>query len=205
MTNEPRQSTVGVDGKGPRWGALAYASYRRFWLASLVRVFGLQFRIFGAGWLVVAVLDRSPLWLGVVGLAQALPTIILSVPAGLLADRLDNQRLLVLSQTATTIVHFVLAALVVADMANIWLVIVVGLGRIDRCPARVVAPGRLRAIGARFAESTGLQAERLEQLGPHQLLSGGAGRRLKRGTGNDVAQVRVVRRAARLDRRRQLE
>src|SRR5690606_16329541 len=70
--------------------------------------------------------DRSPLWLGLVGLAQAVPTIVLSVPAGILADRFDNRRILVLSQTATTVLHGALALLVVTGFANIWLVIAWG-------------------------------------------------------------------------------
>jgi hypothetical protein len=53
--------------RGPRWGALSYPNYRRFWTAALVRVLGMQFHIFAVGWLVVDVLDRSPIWLGAWG------------------------------------------------------------------------------------------------------------------------------------------
>ena len=58
----------------PRFSAFSYAPYRRFWLAALCRVFGLQFRFIGVGWLVVSDegLDLSPIWLGIVGLAAAL-------------------------------------------------------------------------------------------------------------------------------------
>jgi MFS family permease len=109
--------------RGPRWGAFSYPNYRRFWYASLVRVFGMQFHIFAAGWLVVAVLDRSPIWLGVVGLSQALPTIVLSVPAGLMADRLEHRRLLVIGQTLSMTNYLALATLIVTGTVNIWLVI----------------------------------------------------------------------------------
>ena len=80
----------------PRFGALGYANYRQFWLANVARVFGLQFRFIGAGWL-THLLTPSPVWLGIVGLAAAIPTIVLSVPAGTLADRFDNRKLLVWS------------------------------------------------------------------------------------------------------------
>ena len=56
-----------------RFGALSYPNYRLFWLANVARVFGLQFRFIGAGWL-THLLDPSPVWLGVVGLAAAVPT-----------------------------------------------------------------------------------------------------------------------------------
>jgi len=107
----------------PRFGAFSYGPYRQYWFASLARVFGLQFSLIASGWLVVVVLDRSPIWIGIVGLAQAIPTIVLSVPGGVLADRLDNKRLITVSQGLATLVHLGLALLVVTGRANIWLVI----------------------------------------------------------------------------------
>ena len=122
-TRDARHREAAEPGQGPRWGAFSYPNYRRFWFASLVRVFGMQFHIFAAGWLVVAVLDRSPIWLGVVGLGQALPTIVLSVPAGLMADRFEHRRLLVIGQTLSMINYLALATLIVTGTVNIWLVI----------------------------------------------------------------------------------
>ena len=122
-TRDARHREAAEPGQAPRWGAFSYPNYRRFWFASLVRVFGMQFHIFAAGWLVVAVLDRSPIWLGVVGLSQALPTIVLSVPAGLMADRFEHRRLLVIGQTLSMINYLALATLIVTGTVNIWLVI----------------------------------------------------------------------------------
>lgn len=106
----------------PRFGALGYPNYRRFWFANVARVFGLQFRFIGSLWLVTQ-LTPSPVWLGVVSVAGAVPTIVLSVPAGVLADRLDNRRLLVWSQGLTALATFGLAGLVVAGLANVWWVV----------------------------------------------------------------------------------
>jgi MFS family permease len=108
---------------GPRWGAFSYPAYRQYWFAALARVFGLQFRIVGSGWLVVSVLHRSPIWLGIVELCVALPSILFSVPAGELADRVDNKRLLVASQGLSTLAHLTLAILIVSGLVNVWLVI----------------------------------------------------------------------------------
>jgi MFS family permease len=107
----------------PRFGALGYPNYMRFWLANVARVFGLQFRFIGSLWLVTQ-LTPSPLWLGVVSVAGAVPTIVLSVPAGVLADRMDNRRLLVWSQGLTAVATFGLAGLVVAGLVNVWWVVV---------------------------------------------------------------------------------
>jgi len=107
-----------------QWGALAYPNYRRYWFAAIVRVFGIQFRFIGAGWLVAVELDQSPFWLGMVWLATSLPTILLSIPAGSLADRTDPYRLLVSSQFMSFIGHLVLAMLIVTGTVTLWMVIV---------------------------------------------------------------------------------
>ncbi|MPZ99088.1 MAG: MFS transporter [Dehalococcoidia bacterium] len=116
-------ATAAPDGEPGRWGAFSYPNYRRFWFASLVRVFGMQFHIFAAGWLVVSVLDRSPIWLGLVGFSQAVPTIVLSVPAGVLADRMEHRRLLLASQSLMAVNYLALATLIMTGLVNIWLVI----------------------------------------------------------------------------------
>lgn len=106
-----------------RWGALSYPAYRRYWIATIARVFGIQFRFIGSLWLVTQ-LSSSPIWLGVVSVASAVPTIVLSVPAGVMADRMDNRRLLVWSQALTAACTFAMAMAVVAGVANVWLVVI---------------------------------------------------------------------------------
>lgn len=107
----------------PRWGALSYPQFRRYWIAQLCRVLGLQFRIIALPWLVSVELDRSPIWLGVVALAGSLPTIVLSVPAGVLADRFNDQKVVVYSQGAYALTALALPILIFAGLANIWVVI----------------------------------------------------------------------------------
>jgi MFS family permease len=108
-----------------RWGAFSYPSYRRFWIATVARVFGLQFRFIGVGWFVASRdgLDLSPIWLGIVGLASALPTIALSVPAGVIADRYEHRRILLLSQTLTALLSLVLAVGILMQVVNVWMLI----------------------------------------------------------------------------------
>lgn len=103
--------------------AFSYPNYRRYWLSSLAMVFGLQFRFIGAGWLVHQLTD-SPFWLGVPGLISALATILLTVPGGALADRMDNQRLLVVTRALTGALHGILAMLIVTDLVEVWMVLV---------------------------------------------------------------------------------
>ena len=107
-----------------RWGALAYPNYRRYWFAAIIRVFGIQFRFIGAGWLVAVELDQSSFWLGVVWLATSLPTIVLSIPAGSLADRTEPYRLLLISQVLSFAGHLVLGLLIVTDVVALWMVVI---------------------------------------------------------------------------------
>lgn len=110
--------------EGSRWGALAYPNFRKFWLATVMRVFALQFRIIGLPWLVGVDLDKSPGWVGIVALCTALPTIILSLPAGSLADRFDNRKMILWSNTASGLLYLILTCLVVFNVVELWMVIV---------------------------------------------------------------------------------
>ena len=141
----------------PRFGALGYPNYRRFWLATVARVFGMQFRFIGSLWLVTQ-LTPSPLWLGIISVASAVPTIVLSVPAGVLADRMDNRRLLVWSQAATALVTLAMGVAIIAGVASLWLVfawsVIVGALLAIATPAQNAILPRLidmRAIGSAVA------------------------------------------------------
>jgi MFS family permease len=119
---------MSVSGRPPpprRFGAFSYAPYRRFWAANVCRVFGLQFRFIGVGWLVVSEegLALSPIWLGIVGLASALPTIAFSVPAGIVSDRYEHRKILAGCQGLTTALSLLLALGILQGLVNVWLLI----------------------------------------------------------------------------------
>ncbi len=103
--------------------AFSYPNFRRYWVASIAMVFGVQFRFIGSGWLVYELTD-SPFWLGLPGVLTAILTVALTVPAGALADRIDNQRLLVWGRGLTGLSHLVIAALTVAGVIQVWMVLV---------------------------------------------------------------------------------
>jgi len=124
----------------PRWGAFGYANFRRFWVASVVRVFALQFRIIGIPWLVKVELGLSATMVGVVALSAAIPTILLSLPAGQLADRLDNRKMIIWSNAGSGLAYLVLAFLVVTDVVELWMVIAWSL--VTGVLAALVAPAQ---------------------------------------------------------------
>ena len=108
----------------PSQSALSYPNYRRYWVSAVMRVFGFQFQFIGIGWLVAVELDRSPFWLGTVWLANAIPTILLSLPGGSLADRRDPYRLMIGTQFVMLVGHVAIAVLILSGLVELWMVIV---------------------------------------------------------------------------------
>lgn len=85
-------------------------SYRRFLLAGMAATIGGQMQNVAVGW---ELYERtgSPLALGLVGLAQVLPVILLAIPAGHLADRHSRKRLVIIAHCILLCAAVGLAAL----------------------------------------------------------------------------------------------
>jgi MFS family permease len=99
--------------------ALRHPSFRRFWLGSVASVMGFQIMMVAQGWLVYD-LTGSKLVLGYLGLAAGLPAIGLNLFGGVMADKVDQRRLLIITQAASSFVMFILASLVLLDMVQVW-------------------------------------------------------------------------------------
>jgi MFS family permease len=98
---------------------------------------------------------EDPFILGLVGAARVLPYIVLSVPAGIVADRFDRRLVLFSTDVARGIVMLVIAAVVFLD-GPIWLVIALAI--VATCFSTFFGP----AIGAYLPTLV----EDEEQLGP---------------------------------------
>jgi MFS family permease len=75
------------------------------------------------GWLVV-VLTSSPALLGLASAAATAPTLLLSLLAGVVADRVDKRQLLIVSQLAAAVLSTILALLVTTGGVAFWHVVV---------------------------------------------------------------------------------
>lgn len=91
--------------------ALRHSNYRLFWSGALVANIGSWVRTTALGWLVLD-LTGSAFLLGVVSFAQTIPVLLLSLPAGVLADRFDRRRVLFITQGLLLLLTLVLAILV---------------------------------------------------------------------------------------------
>ena len=107
-----------------RFDALISLPYRRFWLGSMASIGSTQLCFIAMAWLVFE-LSGSPLHLGFLGAAMALPTIAATLVGGIVADRLNRRSILLVTTTVAAVLFLLLAALDVADMVRVWHVLVV--------------------------------------------------------------------------------
>jgi len=80
------------------WSPLIHPLFRAMWIASLVSNIGTWMQTVGAAWL-MTMLNASPLLIGLVQTANALPVFLLGLPAGAWADMMDRRKLLLFTQT----------------------------------------------------------------------------------------------------------
>lgn len=103
-------------------GALHSPLYRRYWLGSLASIGATQLLILGKGWLVFE-LSGSPLKLGLLGAAGAVPQILVSLFGGVLADTLDKRRVLMATSLIVASLLLLLALLDFTGVVRVWHVI----------------------------------------------------------------------------------
>ena len=94
-----------------KFGALSNPKYRRYWFGSLASVGAIQIVTMAQGWLIVDKLGGSELDIGVLGGATAVPTIVISLFGGVLADRFDRRKLIIGVSAASTALLMLLAIL----------------------------------------------------------------------------------------------
>jgi MFS family permease len=87
---------------------------------------------FGQFWLVYQ-LTGSPLPLGYVGLANGIPAICLNLFGGVFADKCDQRRLVIVTQSLTASCIFVLATLTLLNVVQVWHILVIAFcaGAVD--------------------------------------------------------------------------
>ena len=98
--------------------AMRYPQYRAYWFGTLASVCGFQMLMFAQGWLTYE-LTGSPLYLGYVAVASALPSIALNLFGGVFADKLDKRKLIFYTQLLTAALIFTLAFLTLFDLVRV--------------------------------------------------------------------------------------
>ncbi|MEW6282351.1 MAG: MFS transporter, partial [Candidatus Eremiobacterota bacterium] len=119
--------------------ALKHRDYRLFWLGQTLSLMGGWMQTVGQAWLVLELTD-SALMLGLLGTLQYLPLLLLSLPAGALADRIGRRWLLMASNFLMLVFALILAELVSSGSVQYWhvalLALASGLAQTVEIPAR---------------------------------------------------------------------
>ena len=92
------------------FSSLEVRNFRLFFMSQVVSITGTWMQMIAQAWLVLS-MTGSAAALGVVTACQFLPMLVIGPYAGVVADRLDKRRLLMITQSASMVVAFVLGIL----------------------------------------------------------------------------------------------
>lgn len=102
---------------------LAERDFRVIWLGQAASMVGTWMQAVAQGLLVLSLWD-SAFALGAVNFAQAIPSLLVMLFGGVLADRADKRRILLVTQIVMGALALALALLIVGDQARFWIIIV---------------------------------------------------------------------------------
>lgn len=135
-SNHPNQENVAANGTltdaggRPRWQAagraLRHRNFQLFFGGQLISLIGTWMQTVAQSWLVYR-LTGSGLLLGSVGFASQIPVFLFATIGGITADRMNRQRIVIATQTASMVLAFILAALTLTHVIDhrVWLIFVV--------------------------------------------------------------------------------
>jgi MFS family permease len=99
--------------------SLRHRDFRRLWLGLLGSSFGTQMVSVAVGWQVYAI-HRSAFDLGLIGLAEFLPTLLLALPAGAVADRFSRTAIGAAASFAEAAVVLLLLVVTIEGADQLW-------------------------------------------------------------------------------------
>ena len=163
---------VGMQRQRPDspWAPLREPLFRSLWIAAVVSYTGTWMQNVGAGWLMTQ-LTTSPLMVGLVQAAAAIPVFLVVLPAGALADMVDRRRILLFTQGWMVLAAAALGILTLLGAVSPWALLLftslMGVGAVMNDPAwqaitpEVVSPQRhasavaLNSAGFNVARAAG--------------------------------------------------
>ena len=107
--------------------ALRNSNFRLFWAGNFTSNIGTWMQNVAQGWLVLT-LTNSAFWLGVVGFAGSIPFLFVTLFGGVVADRVNKRRLLLVTQSVMMLLAFLLAGLTYFHAIGVWGVAAIAFG-----------------------------------------------------------------------------
>ena len=101
------------------WQVLKQRDFGLFWASLLFSAVGSQISTVAIAWQIYEI-TNSPFQLGLAGLFRALPVMLLSIPGGVVADRMDRRWLLIITQGLAALLALALALLSHFGQVQVW-------------------------------------------------------------------------------------
>src|SRR6202042_612235 len=93
----------------PADSLLRHRAFVAFWFARIASSFGFQMLSVAVGWQIYSITGRA-FDLGLIGLVQFVPSVLLALPAGHVADQFERRRIVLIGQVIEWFAIVVLAA-----------------------------------------------------------------------------------------------
>ena len=94
-------------------------NYRLFTIGSIITLIGQWTQRIAIGWLAWE-LTHSGTWLGLIAFADLFPTVAVTPFAGVIADRVDRRRMMIVTQTLAMLQAVILTVLTMTGLIGIW-------------------------------------------------------------------------------------
>ena len=103
--------------------ALAHRNFRLFFIGQGISLVGTWMQNVGEGWLILT-LTNSPFYVGLTAALSSVGVLLFSLYAGVIADRVDKRRFIILMQLAFMIEAFTVSILIWTNAIAVWQVLV---------------------------------------------------------------------------------
>jgi MFS family permease len=104
--------------------ALRHRNYRLFFSGQIISLVGTWMQSVAQSWLVYR-LTGSSLLLGLVGFASQIPVFLLAPIGGVVADRYSRHRVVIITQSSSMVLAFILSALTLLGHIGVWEIMVI--------------------------------------------------------------------------------
>ena len=117
--NTPRTDRTEPMSSTGRFAVFGNRNFRLYFIGQTISSIGSWSQSLAVIWLVLEITNRSDR-LGIAIALQFLPMLLLGAPAGVLADRVDNRRLLIATSTVSGVLALAFGVVVATGLVTIW-------------------------------------------------------------------------------------
>lgn len=125
---EGRRDGPASGRSGRAFGALRYRDFRLFWGGAVISHVGGWMQQVAQGWLIYD-LTGSAFLVGLNGLFQSIPFVLMSFYAGTVIDRVDRRKLLIWVEAASMAIVVLVGLLIVTGLVQVWHIYASGIAQ----------------------------------------------------------------------------